>query len=61
MKIRVGVGFRMDGLRQTYAQTIHGYYYFGLKSPFLYCLNCYCMRQHDKPMNTTTMLDISVV
>ena len=28
---------------------------------FMYCLNCYCMRQHEKPMNTTTMLDISVV
>ena len=38
MEIRVGVGCRMGGLRQTCARTIHGYYYYWVEIPFFYVL-----------------------
>ena len=48
MEIQGGVGCRMGGLWQACAQTIHGYYILGLRIPFYVCLNCYCMRRHEK-------------
>ena len=59
MEIQFEVGCRMGGLRQTCAQTIHGYYICGLKFPFfMFWLNCYCMRRHEKAYEYTTMLDM---
>ena len=34
MEIQDGVGYWIDGLWQTCARTVHGYYYFWVENPF---------------------------